>query len=181
MFTASIDFSEFRQAVAETKRQFDIGQRKAVASAAIEAAQYARANGPFKDRTGQLRSGIVARFLNSNATSVLWELLSPMPYSQYVESGTRPHEIWPKASHGLKGPLRNGQTRRATGKGPHEHIVGRGQALRWVSGGVTHFAAMVHHPGSRPYPFIGPAYLKAQAVLERELELLFGVVAKIWN
>lgn len=181
MFAASLDLSGFHQAVEETKKQIDLGQRKAVASAAIEGAQYARAIGPFKDRTGQLRSGIVARFLNSGGNSVLWEILSPMPYSQFVESGTRPHDIWPKASHRFKGPLRNGQTRRATGKGPHEHIVGRGLALRWMVGGVSVFAAMVHHPGSRTYPFAGPAYLKAQAVLEREFELLFGVVARIWN
>jgi hypothetical protein len=181
MLVAEIDLSDFRAAVAETQRALELGRRKAVAAAAIEAAQYARAIGPFKDRTGQLRSGIVARFLNSDGNSVLWELLSPMPYSRYVEEGTRPHEIWPKAAHGLKGPLRNGQTRRATGRGPHEHIVGRGIALRWVSGGVTHFARMVHHPGTPPLPFIGPAYLKAQAVLEREFELMFGVVASLWS
>ena len=180
MFQASLDLSEFKSCVAETKQAIELAKRKAVASAAIEGAQHARSSGAFKDRTGQLRSGIIARFLNSGE-SVVWELLSPTPYSQYVESGTRPHEIWPKAAHGLKGPLRNGQTRRATGKGPHEHIVGRGIALRWVSGGTTHFARMVHHPGSAPHPFMGPAYLKAQAVLEREFELLFGVVARIWN
>jgi len=181
MFTAEIDFSDYRAAVAETQRALELGRRQAVAAAAIEGAQYARAIGPFKDRTGQLRSGIVARFLNSGGNSVLWEILSPAPYSEFVENGTRPHDIWPKAAHGLKGPLRNGQTRRATGRGPHEHIVGRGIALRWVSGGVTHFASMVHHPGSKPYPFAGPAYLKAQAVLEREFDLMFGVVARIWN
>lgn len=181
MFVANIDLYDFKQAVAETHRALELGRRQAVASAAIEGAQYARAVGPFKDRTGQLRSGIVARFLSSNGNSVLWEILSPAAYSQFVESGTRPHEIWPKAGHRLKGPLRNGQTRRATGKGPHENIVGRGQALRWVSGGVTHFAAMVHHPGSKPYPFAGPGFLKAQAVLEREFDLMFGLVARIWN
>ncbi len=181
MFEASLDISEFRSCVAETKQAIELAKRKAVASAAIEGAQHAKSTGAFKDRTTNLRTGITARFLSSGGDGVLWELLSAMPYSRYVEEGTRPHEIWPKAAHGLKGPLRNGQTRRATGKGPHEHIVGRGIALRWVSGGVTHFARMVHHPGTRAMPFMGPAFLKAQAVLEREFELLFGVVAKIWS
>lgn len=181
MLQASLDLSEFRTNVGRTLDALELGRRKAVASAAVESVQHARAVGPFKDRTGQLRSGIVARFISSDGRSVVWELLSPMPYSRYVEEGTGPHDIWPKAAYGLKGPLRQGQTRRATGKGPHEHIVGRGIALRWVSGGITHFAAMVHHPGSRPYPFMGPAYLKAQAVLDREFELMFGLVAKLWN
>ncbi len=181
MLHAELDLSDFRATVGRTLDTLDVGRRKAVGSAAIEAAQYARSIGPFKDRTGQLRTGITARFINSDGRSVLWELLSPMPYSRYVEEGTRPHDIWPKAAHGLKGPLRNGQTRRATGRGPHEHIVGRGIALRWVSGGVTHFAAMVRHPGTPALAFMGPAYLKAQAVLEREFELLFGVVAKLWD
>lgn len=181
MLHAELDLSEYRTQAARTLDTLELGRRKAVASAAVEAAQYARAIGPFKDRTTQLRTGITARFLSSDGNSVVWELLSPMPYSRYVEEGTRPHDIWPKAAHGLKGPLRQGQTRRATGKGPHEHIVGRGIALRWVSGGITHFAAMVRHPGSRAMPFMGPAYLKAQAVLEREFELMFGLVAKLWD
>lgn len=181
MLGAELDLSDFHSAVRDTKRALDVGRLKAVSLAAIEATQHARAVAPFKDRTGQLRSGIVARFISSNSTSVVWELLSPMPYSRYVEEGTRPHDIWPKAPYGLKGPLRNGQTRRATGRGPHEHIVGRGIALRWVDGEGTHFARMVHHPGSPPMPFMGRAYLKAQAVLEREFELLFGLVAKLWT
>lgn len=186
MFEASLDISEFKSCVAETHQAIEFAKLKAVANAAHEGAEYAKAVGPFKDRTGNLRSGIVARFLNSGE-SVVWEILSQMPYSKFVESGTAPHDIYPKASHGMSGPLRRGQSRR--GSEPRRvyrdaagnRQMGGGHALRWVSGGVVHYAPMVHHPGSRAYPFAGPAFLKAQAVLEREFELLFGVVARIWN
>jgi hypothetical protein len=180
MFTASVDLSGFRQQVARTVEGLETGVRDAVRNAAQEGAHEAITASRFKNQTGNLRSNIVADFVRSNGRSAQWEILSRMPYSKFVEEGTRPHEIWPKAGYGLKGPLRNGQTRRATGKGPHEHIVGRGQALRWVSGGQVFFARMVHHPGTAAYPFMGLAYIKAEAVLYREIYVGIDKVARYW-
>lgn len=48
-------------------------------------------------------------------------------YAAYVELGTRPHEIRPDAK----------------------------QALHWP--GAAHPVAVVHHPGTRPMPFLRPA------------------------
>lgn len=181
MFSATVDLSGFRNQVKRTIQTLEFGVRDAARAAAEEGAIEAKNSGRFKNRTGNLRGNIVAHFLRSNGNSAQWEILSSATYSQYVESGTRPHEIWPKAGHGLKGPLRNGQTRRATGKGPHEHIVGRGTALRWVSGGVTHFAAMVHHPGTTADPFMSAGYLKAERVLYREAEIAIAKAGALWR
>ena len=49
-----------------------------------------------------------------------------VPYAIYVEYGTRPHEILPV----------------------------RAKALRFEVDGKVVFAARVHHPGTRPQPFI---------------------------
>ncbi len=180
MFTCTVDLSAFRKAARLSIEAVHTGVRDAARNAAEEGAEHAKAVGRFKDITGHLRKSIVAEFLSSNVSSAKWMILAGADYAAFVEYGTKPHEIWPKAGHGSKGPLRNGQTRRATGKGPHEHVVGRGRALRWVNGGKTFFAAMVHHPGSASSPFMGPAYLKAEAVLYRDLESIGDKLVRIW-
>lgn len=180
MYSVGVDTHGYERLAARTVETLLFGVGDATRNAAQEGAEEARRSGRFKDRTGQLRTNIVAYFLKSNGRSVQWEILSPMFYSKFIEQGTRAHEIWPKAGYGLKGPLRSGQTRRATGKGPHEHIVGRGQALRWTSGGQTFFARMVHHPGSAAMPFMGLAYLKAEAVLYRDIHVGIDKASRLW-
>jgi hypothetical protein len=180
MFNASLDLSEFRELAEKSRRTIKLFIARGVGKAAAEGAAEAK-TGHFKDRTGRLRSEIKARFLRTDGMSVEWELLSPTPYAKFVEEGTRPHDIWPKAGHNLKGPVRNGQTRRATGKGPHEHIVGRGIALRFMMGGRWIFRRMVKHKGSRPYPFMGLGYLKAERVLWREMALMEQQLENIWR
>ncbi len=109
-------------------------------------------------------------------------LINYTPYGAYVEYGTKPHKIFPKAAHGMIGPTREGQTRRATGKGPHEHIVGRGLALRFMVGGRIVFARYVNHPGTQALPFLRPAAEYAALVLVRETEThTFASIAKLWD
>lgn len=181
MFTCTVDLSELKRLAKLSVEAVHNGVKDAVRNAAEEGAEHAKAVGKFQDRTGNLRRSIKADPVSSNIVGAKWMIYSNMPYAAYVENGTKAHEIWPRASHGLKGPVRNGQTRRATGKGPHEHIVGRGRALRWVNGGKTFFAAHVRHPGSAAMPYMGPAYLKAEAVLYRELELIGDRLTRIWR
>jgi hypothetical protein len=52
---------------------------------------------------------------------------SPLPYAKYVTQGTRPHVIYPRDK----------------------------QALFWA--GAAHPVRMVHHPGTKPNPFISDA------------------------
>lgn len=176
----TIDLSKFYKQTEETVAAIHRTVHESVKKASQAGAEQAK-EGKFKDRTGQLRGNITAKYDRSDESSAYWEICSPMPYSIFVESGTRPHDIYPKAGYNTMGPLRRGQSWRAHGRGPHEHIVGRGRALRWVSGGRTFFAAHVHHPGSKAYPFMGPGMLKAEAVLYAELEALASRLQEIWN
>lgn len=145
--------------------------------AAQEGAAQARASGRFKDRTGNLRGKIVARFVRGSGQSVTWQILAGASYSKFVNDGTRPHEIWPKAQNGYSGPTRKGQSRRAD----NDVGVGRGHALRWVSGGQNVFARMVHHPGTQPANYMSPAYFKAEAVLYREIYVGIDKVSQLWS
>lgn len=153
MLSCSVDLSEYRTLVG---RSLDVIERRiedAVEAAAIEGAEFARAVGRYQDRTGRLRSGITAHFISSDGRSVTWEILSPAPYSMYVEAGTRPHIIRAKNA----------------------------KALRFEIGGRVVFAKQVRHPGTQPYPFAGPGMQQAERTLVRELEKLPIALQRVWG
>jgi len=66
-------------------------------------------------------------------------------YASFVEYGTRPHEITPRAAKALRFAV--GGNRRLSGS-PR-------------SGAPVVFARRVHHPGTKPYPFLVPAAKRA--------------------
>jgi hypothetical protein len=136
--------------------------------------------GGFQDHTRQLRSTISDRNIGKRGEWYMVEVVAPMPYASFVEHGTDAHDIWPKAGYKLNGPVRQGQTRRATGAGPHQQIVGRGMALRWKVGGQQFFARMVHHPGGRAIPFMEPAADYGQQYIETFVRSGFaGIAARL--
>jgi hypothetical protein len=79
------------------------------------------------------------------------------PYAATGEFGSRPHVIRPRNAKVLAW----GGPRRLTGR------------LR-KGGKATHFARIVHHPGTKPYPYLMPAARKALGDIK---ELL----VKRWN
>ncbi len=178
------DTSEFRTRAVGTQRIIEIGTRRAVQVALEAGAVRARSDHPHKRRTGRLTSPAELRseFRQADSSGAWGYLTNYTPYSAYIEYGTKAHEIWPKAAHGLNGPLRPNQSRRATGSGPHEHIVGRGQMLRFRVGGSIVFARMVHHPGTQAMPFMVPAAEYAGLVLVREIEgHTFDMLRQLWD
>lgn len=97
--------------------------------------------------------------VRSGKTGGSFRMLSTGPWSRSVQSadkvalflqaGTKPHQIWPKAGHAFKGPVRAGQSRRSrTDIGTHR------VALRWYVGGRAVFASHVKHPGTRARYFV---------------------------
>lgn len=141
------------------------GCRTAVQKAVEEAAAEARASHPYKDHSGNLTRSIRGRLDSFDRFGAQGSFLAEAKYASFVENGTRPHPIWPKEGHGFTGPLQEGQSRRAKSDiGTHR------VALRWTDeGGAVHFARMVNHPGGKPFPFAGPALLKMERVIEREI------------
>lgn len=63
-----------------------------------------------------------------------WRVHARAPYAAYVELGTLPHIIRPVNA----------------------------RALRWMNETGIHFARIVHHPGTRPQPFLRPALTAAR-------------------
>lgn len=166
MFDVSVEGeAEFFREVQSFVTDLQKGAEQAVSDACTAGVAQAK-QGAFKDGDGNLRRQIYWTLLESSAAGAEGEMRSPVFYSSYVDGGTPAHDIWPKQGEGFKGPTRRGQSRRTK-----DDIGTHRVALRWVDGGV-HFARMVHHPGSNPYPFMGPAYLTAERVLTARMELL---------
>jgi hypothetical protein len=104
-------------------------------------------------KTGHLGRSIVPGRLTKDSATVE----ARTPYAATVELGSRAHVIKPKRAKVLAW----GGTRRLTGS--------------LASGSKpTHFARIVHHPGTKPYPYLIPGAKKALAGFK-------DAVVKLWN
>lgn len=133
------------------------GVTRGVERGVTEGAAQARASHPYQDRTGAL-TGSIEGFLERSASrtaggEAVGVLKAGKRYASFVEGGTAPHTITPK-----KG-------------GPLTFEVGG----EWVS------TREVKHPGTREMPFMGPAVLKAERVIEVEAEVAADRAAAIMN
>ncbi len=134
----------------------------------LDGAEHAREVGQFKDVTGETRRSIRFRGAKRTERGAEGSFGTESANAARLEKGTAPHEIRPKFAGGdLQGPTRRSQGRRAAGDIGTTRV-----ALKWTAGGQVHFARIVHHPGGRSFPFMGPAAIKAEAVLHMRTELL---------
>jgi HK97 gp10 family phage protein len=79
-------------------------------------------------KTGNLRRSIGVEVETDKVT--IGPNLRQAPYAGYVEFGTKPHVIKPR----------------------------KAKALRFTVGGVTVYAKLVHHPGTKAHPYVMPAF-----------------------
>jgi hypothetical protein len=116
--------------------------RRAVRLAVEEGASEALNTRHYKDQTGLLTSRIKGFVEVSTPGGAVGMLGAYTDYASFVDGGTRPHEI-------RGNPLLTFKTRDG----------------RWVT---TH---LVQHPGTKADGFMGRAYLKAERVILREVEV----------
>ncbi|MFN8520724.1 MAG: hypothetical protein U0667_15315 [Chloroflexota bacterium] len=117
--------------------------------------QKAKANVAPHKRTGNLQRSIVPGPIGMTAAQVI----ATAAYAGIVEGGSRAHEIRPRNARVLAW----GGDRRLSG------------TLR-SGASPTHFARVVHHPGTKPYPFLAPAARDALGETD-----LVGEVITAWN
>jgi hypothetical protein len=173
-FDVEIDTSEVEREWAEALSVLARGINTGVERGVTDGAAQARSSHPYQDHSHALTSSIRGYLERGAVGEAVGVIEAGAKHASFVESGTAAHDIYPKAGNGTMGPLRKGQSRRSkTDVGTHR------VALRWESNGEIHFAAMVHHPGSRPMPFLGPAVQKAERVIEVEVELAAERVRQI--
>ena len=172
-FTVDIDTSDLERAWAKSLTVLSDGIRQGVADGVTEGAQEARTVHRYKDRTGALTASTVGRVEVSAPGGAVGVIEATKPYASFVEEGTAAHEIRPKLGAGVEGPLQKGQRRR--GRGAERAM------LHWEDDNGHHFARKVNHPGTPSLPFIGPAVLKAERVIVRDVEVAIAKVATIMD
>lgn len=118
---------------AELSRTIRGASRNELEAAARQVMNRAKILAPVD--TGRLRASIR---IESRRTALLrsrYTIGSDLSYAPMVHDGTRPHTIRPK----------------------------RAQALRFRIGGRVVYAKVVHHPGTRPRPFLDQALREVSA------------------
>lgn len=104
-------------------------------------------------KTGHLGRSIVP----GSITATHAKVEARTPYAATVELGSKPHIIRPKKGKVLAwGGMRRLSGTLKSGSGP------------------THFARLVHHPGTKPYPYLIPGARKAIADMK-------DVIVALWN
>jgi hypothetical protein len=125
--------------------------RFAVAAATIDLQNYIRSEKlsgqVLHVRTGTLRRAVRAYPPISSAYPIRGDVAvdRSAPYGAMLEEGTRPHDIVPI----------------------------RAEALRFMLGGNVVFAKRVHHPGTKPMPFMKPS------LAEKRVEILARLRAAV--
>lgn len=132
----------------------------------------ARHDHRWVSRTGETEAAIVSNY-SVTGDGAHGTILVESENALRLNDGTAPHEIRPKEGEGFKGPTRRGQSRRKK-----DDIGTHRVALRWVDGGTTHFAAVVHHPGTEADPFLDraadAAFDALDAGIEAAIDDVFG-------
>jgi len=171
MLTAALDLSDLPAMRDGVTAALEGGCARIVSVAAKEGAAEAVRVHRYKDRSGTLTKSIRGEVTFATKGHAEGEIVAKAPYASFVDGGTKAHIIQPRLGRAVEGPLAISQSRRrdrATGV----------SMLRWADASGVHFARVVHHPGSKPYPYMGTAYLKAEAVMECEAGVLHAEIAQ---
>lgn len=137
------------KAIGDTKADLRTIQLRTIAGA--------KAKVPRK--TGHLARSIVPGPVDRDTAVVI----ARTPYAAAVEFGSKPHDIRPKDRQALRWPAK-GATRRLSGRA----TVATQRAGAWA------FAKVVHHPGTKPKPYLIPA---AKAAIGK----MGSVIVDRWN
>ena len=153
------------------------GITQAVRSAMDAGVAVAKARVPVSNdpKGTHLREVIAGRIVSATGGGGGWtvtaEIIAPKRYAIFLEGGTAAHVIRPKS--GAFGPMNEGQSRKRGAK-PHL-LVFKGADGKWIS------KQEVHHPGTKPHPFMGVAYFAAEQRLEAELAKAVQAAADAFN
>ena len=138
MYGVSIQASDFASHMERSVERLRGEILKALERTAQLASTYAKTSTLYKSHTYGLRSSITwGAQLGTSQASAV--MRASAPYAGFVEFGTRPHAI---------------EARRKS-------------TLRFVQNGAVRFARIVHHPGTKPRPFMAQAQERATPLLER--------------
>lgn len=167
---------EVRRAVNQAVVAIGAGTVNGVKLGVREGAEEALRTRRWKDRTGETARKTRGYVTDSgheegNAKGVIE---CDVKHASFLADGTPAHEIRPRAWS------RSDKVSRSQKLRAKDDVGTNRVALRWYdAGGDVHFAAVIHHPGTKPDAFMANGYLKAERVIIREVEIGVSVAQKI--
>jgi hypothetical protein len=183
MFKLDLDTGDFESAKRRFRTELVELQYRAVGEGSRLAVAEARKAGSFQDRTGELRASIRVISPRRTGDKVQGGFEATAKHATFVEDGTKAHLVRPIDYQTLKGGARHTVGVRAGRQVKNATVgVGRGQYLRFYIGGRVVFAREVHHPGTKPDPFMGPASVIATVRMQQIIEDgIPRLQASIWD
>jgi HK97 gp10 family phage protein len=121
------DISKLANALNQAAKQSGVTTQQVLISSSNELLADMQSRVPVK--TGKLRTSLGIQVEGDKVT--IGPNLNIAPYANYVEFGTKPHEIRPKPGN---------------------------KVLVFQVNGRRVFTRLVHHPGTKPQPYVQPAF-----------------------
>jgi hypothetical protein len=154
--TITLDGSRIVARVSQILPRLGVNVRNATARAVIELQNYIRteklSGQVLRAPTGNLRNAVRAYPPTSDQFPIMGSvgIDRTAPYGKMLEDGTKPHDIRPV----------------------------RAKALRFSVGGDIRFAKVVHHPGTKPMPFMRPSFAEKRGSIIAMLRAAVGASIK---
>ena len=143
MITFRVDDKVFQSDIDRFIKKSERDFLYAVDKATNDAHRFAKSKVRQLTRNSKVRSGTLINNINQKITQrgMTGEVISGASYSQAFEEGTRPHLIKIRKKKVLAGPK-------------------RGAPAGWplISGDYAIYGTQVVHPGTKPRPFMYPAW-----------------------
>lgn len=153
-FTFDLDgIDDMEKAFGGTEIELNATCRKAVEKGLDRGVVVARTQHAYTDRTGNLTRSIRPKFEPRREDLIEGQLLAEAKYASFVEGGTRPHPIKARNAPFL--------------------------VFRWNGHLVR--KKRVNHPGTKPFPFMGPAYLAMERKMIEVIELGIASFQRFFN
>ena len=152
MITMKIDDKVFQRDLERFLKKSEKGFRYAVDKATSDMQRFAKKKVRNLTRNSKVRSGTLINNIHQKITQrgMTGEVTSKASYSEAFEKGTRPHLIRIRKKKVLAGPKRG-----APGGWP------------MISGDYAIYGTKVVHPGTKPRPFMYPAWRFGMRSFER--------------
>src|SRR6056297_1024508 len=148
MISVKLEDKKFQRQLEQLRKKHAKRLHETVSDSTFKLQKLAMNDAPVDD--GALRRGIKA-----NISHLKGEVVSNANYSQAVEEGTKPHHIEVKNKKVLAGAARKAPAGMATSNG-------------WAI-----YGSRVQHPGTKPQPFMKPAFTVAKNYLVKQIKKLF--------
>lgn len=158
MIELTITNKDFKKNIDRFIRQSDTGFKKALLKSTNEMVKIAKLKVRNYIRGSKVKSSNLVNNINSRITNqgLTGEVISGASYSEAFEKGTKSHPISVRNKRVLAGPYRG----RPTGWNVNEKSKAMGYAT---------YGKKVRHPGTKPHPFMYPAWKYAIDFFENEM------------